>query len=166
MIVAGLLAISSFDIRGLPLDARSVLTGSMEPAIPTGSIVFIYPDETYQVGDIITFKRLESNLEVPITHRVVEVQESEDGVSYRTKGDANDGIDGKAVAKAEVYGKVIAHVPILGKLLDLSKTPWGFAMLIVVPAVLVIVDEVLKIVGYARVRKPEEIESSKKENEN
>lgn len=166
VIVAGLLAISSFDIPGLPLDARAVLTGSMEPAIPTGSIVLIYPRADYKVGEIITFKRQESSLEVPITHRIVEVKETDGAIAYVTKGDDNDGADAKPVSKDEVYGKVFFHFPYLGKLLELAKTPVGFALLIVVPAVLVIVDEVLKIVGYTRGRKPEEIESSKNENEN
>ncbi len=61
-------------------------------------------------------------------------------------------------------GKVIFHIPYMGRLLDLAKTPLGFAMLIVVPAGLVIVDEVLKIIVYTRGRKTEEIES-KNENE-
>lgn len=166
VLVAGLLAISSFDIPGFPLDARAVLTGSMAPAIPTGSVVFVYPSERYVEGDIITFKRIESSLEIPITHRVVEVKEEDGQTYYVTKGDANERADANLVRRDEVSGKVIAHVPFLGRLLDMAKTPWGFAALIVVPALLVIVDEVLKIVRYTRRPKEETIANQQEENEN
>lgn len=166
MAAAALLVISSFDIPGVPLDARAVLTGSMEPALPTGSIVFVYPKAEYREGDIITFKRLESSLEIPITHRIVEVQAVDGQTSYVTKGDDNEWADTNPVLKEEVYGKVVWHLPYLGRLLDLAKTPWGFAVLIIVPAILVIVDEMWKIIRYMREKKPEDIDTSKKDNEN
>lgn len=148
LLVAILLLISSFRIPGFPLDARTVLTGSMEPAIPTGSVVFIYPQAEYFEGDIITFKRVESSLEIPITHRIVAASPDED--KFTTKGDANDAADAKTVGKNEIYGKVIFHLPFVGYLLDVAKTPLGFAALIIIPALLVIFDEVRKILGVMR----------------
>lgn len=167
LLVVGLLLISSFDIPGLPLDARAVLTGSMEPVIPTGSVVFIWPQSDYVVGDIITFKRAESRLEMPITHRIVEVETVDGQTRYRTKGDANDGADAEPVLQGEVYGQVVAHLPFVGRLLDMAKTPWGFAALVIVPAFLVIIDEISKIVGYLRGgKKKEEIVDHKEEDKN
>jgi len=147
--VAALLLISTFRIPAFPLDARTVLTGSMEPAIPTGSVVFIYPAHEYVVGDIITFKRAESKLDLPITHRIVEVLDGEEK-AFATKGDANDGRDREPVRESEIYGRVIFHLPLVGYLLDVAKTPWGFAALIIIPAILVIIDEVKKILMYIR----------------
>lgn len=162
MTVAVLLVISSFNIPGLPLDARTVLTGSMEPTIPVGSVVFIYPQKSYSEGDVVTFKRRESSIETPITHRIVSVANDESGLTaYTTKGDGNDYQDASVVYQDEVSGQVIFHLPFLGKLLDLAKTPWGFAVLIVIPALLVIVDEIKKIrqefvLGRKEIKKVEE----------
>ena len=145
VVVVLLLLISSFRIPMFPLDTRAVLSGSMEPAISTGSVVFIYPRASYNEGDIITFRRKDSSLELPITHRVVVKENVDGGVAYQTKGDANEYIDGGVVSPDEVYGKVFFHIPFIGRLLDLVKTPIGFSFLIIVPALLVIFDEIKKI---------------------
>ena len=62
-----------------------------------------------------------------------------------TKGDGNEYQDAGHIYVEEINGRVIFYLPFIGKLLDLAKTPWGFALLIVIPALLVIVDEVKKI---------------------
>ena len=56
--------------RILGIEAYHVETGSMEPAIPVGSLVYVDPvsPETLEPGDIVAFR---SN-ETVITHRVVE----------------------------------------------------------------------------------------------
>lgn len=150
LVAAVLLLVSSFSLPGIPFDTRSVLTGSMEPAIPTGSIVFIVPQDTYSEGDIITFQRKESRMEIPITHRVMGREVVDGKEVYVTQGDANEYADTAAVYQDEVIGKVVWHVPFLGKLLDTARTPFGFAALIVIPALLVIVDEVRKIIKIVK----------------
>jgi len=153
ILAAGLLLISSFSIPGVPFDTRSVLTGSMEPAIPTGSIVFIIPKDNYGEGDIITFHRKESQLEIPITHRIMGAEMVDGQFIYVTQGDGNEYADTAAVYQDEILGKVVLHVPYLGKLLDIAKTPFGFAALIVIPAILVIFDESRKIIRIVREEK-------------
>ena len=62
--------------------AYVVLSGSMEPEIPTGSVVVVDGrKKEWNPGDVITYRR--GNMVV--THRIVE--KSEEG--YCTKGDAN-----------------------------------------------------------------------------
>jgi len=153
ILAAGLLLISSFSIPGVPFDTRSVLTGSMEPAIPTGSIVFIVPKDTYSEGDIITYSRKASQMEIPITHRIMGAEMVDGQFIYVTQGDANEYADTAAVYEDEVLGKVVGHVPFLGKLLDVARTPFGFAALIVIPALLVIFDESRKIIRIVREEK-------------
>src|SRR5690625_3453636 len=66
---------------------KTVLSGSMEPEIQTGSIIAVQTVEDgagFAVGDVITFMESQDKL---ITHSVVEVNESRDGVVYTTKGD-------------------------------------------------------------------------------
>ena len=52
------------------LELRIVESGSMEPAITTGSLVLILPKETYDIGDVITFKS--ATADVPTTHRITD----------------------------------------------------------------------------------------------
>jgi signal peptidase len=64
-------------------------TGSMSPAIPTGSIAFVreMPASEISVGDVVTVDR---SPELPVTHRVVEILGQDgDAVTFRMKGDAN-----------------------------------------------------------------------------
>jgi len=154
ILLAILLVISAFKLPFLPLDARSVLTGSMEPAIPTGSIVFIYPQNSYKEGDIITFRPDGSRLALPVTHRIVgALQDDNDEPYFVTMGDNNQGEDASPVYTEDIYGKVILHIPFLGRLLEFAKTPIGFAVLIIIPALLVIYDEGKKIVRIVRKEK-------------
>lgn len=140
-----LFLISSFSIPGIPLEARVVQTGSMEPTIKTGSLVFIYPSKIYTEGDIITFRREGSRLEAPITHRIISVTVTEGEYFYRTKGDANDGADASPVRDGEVIGKVLFDIPWVGYAIDAARTPWGFTVLIILPALFIMWEEGKKI---------------------
>ncbi|HWC12726.1 MAG TPA: signal peptidase I [Acidimicrobiales bacterium] len=72
----------------------TVLTGSMAPNIPEGSIVVITPLQPRQVrvGDVLTYSIPVEDQRV-VTHRVVEVLEGDEHPVVRTQGDANDGPD-------------------------------------------------------------------------
>jgi signal peptidase len=65
-------------------------TGSMRPAIAPGDLVVLKPVDpaTIEVGDVITFRAPVGSHEL-VTHRVVAVSSSAEGLSFRTKGDAN-----------------------------------------------------------------------------
>ena len=119
---------------------KIVKSGSMEPAIKTGGIVVIRPAGSYAVGDIITFGK-DTKTQIPTTHRIVEIQKG----SFLTKGDANDTVDPAPVMESEVKGKLIFSLPYIGFVLDFAKKPLGFALLVGLPALLVIIDEFLKI---------------------
>lgn len=63
----------------------------MEPSMPTGSIVYNEPTHpaTIEVADVITFVSDDSGEPQKITHRVIEINETEEGRIFKTKGDAN-----------------------------------------------------------------------------
>ncbi len=146
--VALLLIISIFPIAG-NYSVKVVLSGSMEPAIKTGSTVAIKPASSYEVGDIITFGE-DTQRSVPTTHRIVEKNTVAGEARYLTKGDANNAPDAREVGEDEVIGKVFLTVPYLGYLIDFAKQPAGFVLLIAVPAVIIAIDEVRKIFLEAR----------------
>lgn len=142
------------------IESKIVQSGSMEPAIPVGALVFIMPAAHYQVGDVITFN---DGKRVPTTHRIVAQGEA----GYTTKGDANEEPDSQVVAAQKVVGKVWLTVPYAGFVLHFARQPLGFALLIGLPALMVIVDESValwqalrgarqpkpqRVVRYARLR--------------
>lgn len=68
----------------------TVLTGSMRPTLPEGSIVFITPMAARDlgVGDVVMYQIPVEDRRV-VAHRVVEILEGGDHPVIRTKGDAN-----------------------------------------------------------------------------
>ncbi len=83
-----------------------VTSGSMEPAVPTGSIIYTVGEKVYKKGDVIAFS---SNKE-SISHRIVGTAQLGPQVYFSTKGDANTLQDGDLVLPQNVYGKIILIV--------------------------------------------------------
>ena len=125
-------------------DVQVVLSGSMEPAMPVGSVVLVRPvdPEAVAVGDIITFRQHGS----PdfVTHRVVEVL-NEESLSFRTKGDANEEPDTSLVPADALRGRVWVTIPYLGYVTQHARQPWGFLLLVGVPGSLIIAGELFHI---------------------
>jgi signal peptidase I len=113
-----------------------VRSGSMAPAIPTGSIVVVraVPPATLRVGDVITFERAEG-IVATITHRVVAVEGNPASPTFHTKGDANAAEDPVTVTYAGMGGKVVASVPYLGYVQNTLGQPLARGLLIGAPAV-------------------------------
>ncbi|MCL5435666.1 MAG: signal peptidase I [Patescibacteria group bacterium] len=130
-----------------------VLSGSMEPAIKTGSVVVVWPEKEYKIGDIITFGPV-TKTQPPFTHRIVEIRVQSGSPVYVTKGDANESKDQREVSQNSVLGKVVFNIPYLGYAVNEAKKPLGFMVIIVVPAVIIIYDELRKIWGeFLNIRK-------------
>lgn len=96
--------------RLLGFEVFNVISGSMAPAIPQGSMVLVKPTEwsSIQAGDVIAFERDGT----VVAHRVTKVQIDER--SFVTKGDANEQEDFIPVPFEELIGRVERHVPVLG----------------------------------------------------
>ena len=122
----------------------TVLSGSMEPAIPTGSILVArpVPSDEIQIGDIITFSG--SGRDRFITHRVIEIEQT-NGIVFTTKGDANNAKDPFSVPAEKVVGKVLVHIPFIGFIFSFVKTPIGLFLTLVLPGLLIIVLELQEI---------------------
>lgn len=96
-------------MNGVPL---TVLTGSMEPTYAPGDMVVSVPQESYAIGDVVTFQPVSGDPTL-VTHRVVGISQRPDSVEYITQGDANGAEDAPIVAE-QVMGKVLYHVPYVG----------------------------------------------------
>ena len=134
-----------------------VLSGSMEPALKVGGVAFVEPlsaPDEVRIGDIVTY-RSPNDPETQISHRVVEVINSEGHVSYRTKGDNNELPDQELVPADNLIGKVRFHLPYLGYAVDWLRHRDGFLLFMGIPAALIIASELRNIVReLARGRNP------------
>jgi|GEM_PF-1220426 len=160
--VGGLLIGTMLPIPG-NIEMKIVKSGSMEPNIPTGSVVMVKPATTYAFNDVITFGK-DTKTDVPTTHRIVGVEGTGANATYMTKGDANEEADPQSVMQHEIIGKVVFSLPYVGFVLDFARQPMGFVLLIAIPAGLVILEEILTIFREAtkgrRRRKDDDNETS------
>jgi signal peptidase len=140
LIAVATLFLASLVPLGGGIEVKIVRSGSMEPSISTGSLVVIRPSASYEVGDVITFGE-DTGTAIPTTHRIVERR----GTSYVTKGDANEEVDPREIAHSAVIGKVLIDVPFAGYILDFARQPLGFVLLIGLPALIIIFDELAAI---------------------
>ena len=150
-LIALLLIISVLPISG-NFKIMTVLSGSMEPEIKTGSIVVVKPTSEYKIGDIITFEQVKRNT-TSITHRIHEMKVIEGAPVYITKGDTNNTPDTREILEKDIVGKVLFDIPYLGFAVDFARKPLGFLLIIGVPAVAIIGDEVYKIIKEVKKKK-------------
>ncbi|WP_053366869.1 signal peptidase I SipW [Bacillus sp. FJAT-27245] len=122
-------------------EIMTVLSGSMEPGIKTGSIIAVKPttDPTkYKKGDIITFKAAD-NPNILITHRIIDVEKANDFVQYTTKGDNNDSKDLSPVTEGNVVAEYTGFtIPYIGIIMSFIQSKKGAIILLIVPGILMI----------------------------
>jgi len=152
VVVAVLLIVSVFPITG-NYKLMIVQSGSMTPAIKMGSVVVAKPAENYQIGDVITFGPY-TRTQAPTTHRIYDIKVTDGNPVYITKGDANNAPDQREITKRDIVGKVLFSIPYLGYAVDFAKRPLGFSLIIIVPAALIIIDEIKNIYGEIKKKKP------------
>ena len=122
-----IIATFAFLLVGMRLfgfEIYTVLSGSMEPAYHTGSVIYVKPVEStdLEVGDVITYKIPGNNI---ATHRIVEVVSENGTTQYRTKGDANEVIDGSPVNYQDIIGTPVFTIPYLGFIANYIQHPPG-----------------------------------------
>jgi signal peptidase len=119
-----------------------IVSGSMEPTIPVGSVVYdeIVPVEELAVGDIITFvPPAEFGLDHPVTHRIVSITDAPNGeLEFRTKGDANETIDPWAFyLDGPDQARVVRHIEYVGYFYIFLSQRWVQLFLIAIPATVI-----------------------------
>lgn len=135
-----ILALLLVGVRIMGLQVFAVLSGSMEPAYHTGSLIYVKEVDPFQIepGQAITFMLDEDTI---ATHRVVAVVPDEEDASiirFRTKGDANNSEDGSLVHFKNVVGTPVYTIPYLGYVANYIQKPPGLYMAISAGAVLLL----------------------------
>lgn len=121
----------------LPYQTFFVRSGSMEPTIEVGELIFLTKVDAADLdeGDIITFERPD-RAGVMITHRIVAIEQTESGKVFQTKGDANGSPDTWRVPAQGEGWRYAVGIPKLGFVFGYLNTPLARVAMLVVPAVI------------------------------
>jgi signal peptidase I len=107
----------------------TVLTSSMEPLYPPGTLIYVLPVTPAEIrlGDVITYQ-IKSGDPAVISHRVIAINSPADGKrTFILKGDNNSDPDQAAVLPVQIRGRLWYSVPLLGWVnpaLGGSKRSW------------------------------------------
>lgn len=106
-----------------------VLSGSMSPNIQVGDLIIIKQinPTTLKENDVIAFK---NSANYVTTHRIIDVQMTNNQKCFQTKGDANNVLDEKIVCPKNVEGKYVTRIPKLGNIILFIQKPLGFIIMI------------------------------------
>ncbi len=143
VIAAVFLAMAFGGVRFAGFVPYTVLSGSMEPELPVGSLIYVRsvnPSEV-RVGDIITFKLDSGTL---VTHEVYEIDEV--AREFKTHGIANVDSQGNISPDAApvpwscLVGTVVASIPLLGYVNVLVTQP---------PGVFIVIAGIAAVIGVS-----------------
>lgn len=127
----------------------TIVSPSMEPNLKIYDVIVnvnVNDPDDIQVGDVITFVSTSAiSKGMTITHRVVAIQDGPEGREYQTKGDNNLSPDNSPALYSNVLGKVVLKIPQLGRLQSFLATRGGWLIVVVIPAVLIILNDILKL---------------------
>ncbi len=134
----------------------AVRSGSMEPTISVGSLVYVKPVDAaeLQPGDVCTYYL--SDGETFVTHRVMSVDSQ--AQTLVTQGDANEAADGE-IAFGQVYGRVDFHLPYLGFAVQNFRTPVGIMSICGVLMLIIVLNFVPAIIDAAENEKKQKVQT-------
>lgn len=148
----------------------TIVSPSMTPNINVYDIVIDKRVDDFselQIGDVITFISTSSiSNGMTITHRIVDIIETNEGTKYKTKGDNNLTADYSLVTQDKVIGKVKFRIPQLGRIQFFLSSKGGWLIIILIPALIIILSDVFKLIKLVNIKKRvKNIEEDAKEEE-
>ncbi len=174
--------------KKLGINFFAVTSGSMEPTLPVGSLIYSKPVNVndLQEGDIITYNLInpQTNQTSIVTHRITKVINEETLKTYTdpetgeereqtlkrhefvTKGDANNTEDSYTIPSGNVIGRYAWQIPYLGNVTGFVQRPQGFLLFVLIPAGILIAWEAFSLIvhikNYYKDKSQQEIETLKK----
>jgi len=141
--------------KNAPLGLYTIISPSMTPKIDVYDVVVVVQKDPQdiEVGDIISYYSTNDYFgNTPITHRVVEKFNTNNGVSFRTRGDANPVVDNEIVMENNVIGTVRFVIPQLGRIQFFLASKGGWFLAILVPAAGIIIYDIIKLAKLLSVK--------------
>jgi len=111
---------------------------SMEPGYHSGDLVIIHKAQSYQVGDVVTYR--DPEMGAYVIHRIIEDQQS----YFVLKGDNNSWLDAYHPTQNEIIGRQWIYVPKFGKLMQWLRTPLNLSLATAILGVLLMTNMTVK----------------------
>ena len=119
-----------FGYAGARVPTGSMDDDSGDDDIEIGDFVIIHAQDSYEIGDVVTFYDVSAN--ITVTHRVVDIV----GTTYYIRGDATgerdengrpitEGVVTDAVPLENIIGKVVGVIPGFGGFIEFMQKPYG-----------------------------------------
>lgn len=139
-----------------PIGLYTIISGSMTPKIQVYDVVFVMKKDPNEIepGDIISYYSEKTQIfgTTPVTHRVVEKFNTNNGITFRTKGDANPTVDDEIIKSENVIGTVRFIIPALGRLQFFLASKAGWLIVILIPALGIIIYDIIKLFKLIKVK--------------
>lgn len=135
----------------------TVATGSMTGVYNVNDVIVVKTFDTskLKVGDDVAYVGNRGGLEDKlVTHRIIKIEDGEDGRIFTTKGVSNQ-VEDPSITSNQIVGKVTGVLPVVTQLNHIIKSQAGFFCLIFCPLVLVIVLEILQTITDIKLEKNE-----------
>ena len=140
------LAILLVGVRLFGLTPYTVLSGSMEPKIHVGSLIYVVDVDPadLQVGDTLTFKHSGNT----VTHEIVEIIEAENPQDrlFVTQGLTNNITDGQ-IPVSDIIGKPVFTIPLLGYVAVFVQNPIGIISIACVIVILLMLSFFIDVIA-------------------
>lgn len=142
-IVLSILILSHIILLISGIKLYSVKTGSMEPEIHQGSLVYVKTyktkDDIYDNIDVGTDITYSTNNKIFVTHRVISL--SEENGTLQTQG-IIDNAAIEDISYTQVVGKVVFVIPLLGYVILLLQS-WYIWTILILTVVIVFIFKLL-----------------------
>lgn len=129
-----------------------VMTGSMEPTINSGDLIIVKQAAAGDIkkGDIISFYDPDGNGTSVLTHRVTDILSSDSSLSFRTKGDANNAEDSKAVDAGKLIGIYKTRIKNAGSVAMFMQSTAGLIVCVILPLLLLVGYDIIRRRRYEK----------------
>ena len=148
-----------------PFSIYTIVSASMTPKIKVYDVIINVRAKSpldIKVGDIITFKSTSAfTYDMTITHRVIDVQIVNGEYEYITKGDFNEIPDMAPAKYSNVIGIAKVKLPQLGRIQVFVASKYGWLLVVVIPALYIIIGDVLKLIKLTRIKNDANKENKK-----
>ncbi len=134
----------------------TIVSPSMEPTIMVYDVIIdtkVSDTTELKKGDIITF--YSNTIDTggyTVTHRIEDIYESNGVKYYTTKGDNNLESDSGIITRENIVGKVKFIIPSVGKIQMFITSRAGWALIILIPALGIILIDIKKLIKIFRIK--------------
>lgn len=130
-----------------------VISSSMEPEYNVNDILLVKktkPDKIKVGNNVAYLGKLDDNTYAPITHKVVKIEEMQDGtLQFYTKGLANITED-PVVTEQQIYGVVVSKLHLLSLINKLVNNVFGYILLIFIPLLVLIIKNIKELISMSK----------------